>query len=75
MAVGKRPQSSVSPIRHLATLDSYEGQWVAVKEDQVVLRAATSSELARELRSHKELRGAVMQFVQPEAHAFIVGVG
>jgi Family of unknown function (DUF5678) len=75
MSVGRRPQREVRPLVHLTELDRYEGRWVAVREGHVVADADSSASLARALREAGELRGTVMQFVQPEAQAFIVGVG
>jgi len=72
MGVGRRPQREVRPLVHLDELEAFEGRWVAVKDGHVVADAASSESLARTLREKGELRGAVMQFVQPQAQAFIV---
>jgi hypothetical protein len=74
MGVGHRPDREVRAVPHLDALDDYVGEWVAVKEGRVVAHADSSVALARIIRS-SEIHGAVMQYVQPEAHAFIVGVG
>jgi hypothetical protein len=75
ISVGRNPKREVPPIAHLTELDDYTGKWVAVRDGHVITSADSSVDLAKKLRSSGELRGAVMQFVQPEAHAFIVGVG
>jgi hypothetical protein len=66
----------MQPTPYLRELDQYVGKWVAVKSQRVVAWADTSAELAYKVRDlGTEGRGAVMQFVQPEADAYIVGVG
>jgi hypothetical protein len=64
------------PLPYLRELDRYVSQWVAVKDGHVVAFADDSTALALRLRElGANGRGAVMQFVQPEADAYIVGVG
>ena len=64
------------PLPYLKELDRYVGMWVAVKGGQVVTFADTSTKLALRLRElGPDGRGAVMQFVKPEADSFVVGVG
>lgn len=68
--------STLKAIPRLPELDSYVGKWVAVKAGKVVAVAGSSKELAREIVAlGADGKGAVMQFVRPEAETFIVGVG
>lgn len=76
MPIGPRSEGMVRATRHLSELDRYIGKWVAVKEHHVIAFGDTSSDLALKVRDLGDKgRGAVMQFVQPTADAFIVGVG
>ncbi len=76
MPIGRQPEGTVHAIRHLSELDRYVGKWVAVKDEHVVAFGEDSSDLALKVRAlGGEGHGAVMQFVQPTADAFIVGVG
>lgn len=76
MAIHRRPSEPMRPLPYLRELDRYVGKWVAVKDGHVVTFADTSTELALRLRElGADGRGAVMQFVRPEADSYIVGVG
>jgi hypothetical protein len=64
------------PLPYLRELDRFVGKWVAVKDGHVVAFALSSTQLALRLRElGPDGRGAVMQFVKPEADSFVVGVG
>jgi hypothetical protein len=66
----------MQPIPYLNELTRYVGKWVAVKDGHVIAFADTSTEVARRLRELGEAsRGAVLQYVQPEVNAYVVGVG
>lgn len=75
MPVGRSPSAPIQPVRHLPELDRYIGKWVAVKDGHVLTYADSSTELAVRLRQRGDSRGAVVQFVQPEVDAYVVGVG
>lgn len=76
MPIARRPSKEIHPVPHLPELDRFVGRWVAVKDRRVIASAGSSSELAGTLlKLGGDGRGAVMQFVRPEADAFIVGVG
>jgi hypothetical protein len=76
MPIARHPETPIHPVPHLRELDRYVGRWVAVKDRRVVAWGGTSTDLALAVRAlGAEGKGAVMQFVQPEADAYIVGVG
>lgn len=71
-----RSGGRVEPERRLSDLDEFEGQWVAVKDGQVVAVAATSRALVYEVHKLGESgKGAVAQYVAPPTAAFMIGVG
>jgi hypothetical protein len=66
----------MEPERRLPALDQWEGLWVAVKGDKVILAAETSNELVRRLvEMGPKGRGAVAQFVPHPSDTIVVGVG
>lgn len=76
MGIARRPSEQIKPLPRLPELDEWKSQWVAVKNDRVIAAATTSSELAsRLLEMGDDGRGAVVQFVHPDAEAYIVGAG
>ena len=76
MPIGRPSEVAIQTVKHAAELDPFEGKWVAVKGRRVIEHADTSSQLALKVRQLGDAgRGAVMQFVQPEAETFVVGVG
>jgi len=64
----------LQPVRHLPELDAYIGLWVAVKDDKVVAKGRTSTELAEEL-FRKNIQGAAMRFVPKPSDREKVGLG
>ncbi len=76
MRIHHQPSTPMRPLPHLRELDKYEGRWVALRHGHVLVDASTSTELALKLRTLPDKgHGAVMQYVQPEADSYIVGVG
>jgi len=73
--IGRRPTQKVWVVRHQPELDRYVGKWVAIRDGHVVTFADSSAELADRLRKIRDGGSAVMRYVAPEAHAYIVGVG
>lgn len=69
-----RHHDPIEPLRRPAMLDEYSGKWVAVLDGDVVASAATTSQLAIQLRRLR-VRGARTQFVPPPSKATRVGVG
>lgn len=70
MATRQRPEP------RLAELDSYVGNWVAVKDGQVVACAHNARELVPALHALGEQgQGAVAQYVPFPTQAIMIGVG
>lgn len=74
MARGDR----VRPVPRSPGLAGYEGRWVALKDDVVVVSASSSVELARLVAAlpRSATAGAVMQYVSPPVEgypAWVVG--
>jgi hypothetical protein len=66
----------MKPLPYLRELDRYIGKWVAVKDGHVVAFADSSTEVAHRLRELGDAAsGAILQYVQPEVNAYVVGVG
>jgi len=65
-----------APIRRPQDLDQFVGEWVAIKDGQVIARAASSRQLVYEVRRlGNRGRGAVAQYVAPPGDSHMVGVG
>jgi len=69
-----RTSPPLEPVRHLKSLDQFEGKWVAVRGAEVVAVGETSQDVVRQLRNRGMTR-AVVQFVPPPASTVRVGLG
>jgi hypothetical protein len=60
-----------------ATLETYQGLWVGVIDEEVVAAESTSHALALTLHrmDYRRRRRVVVEFVRPQTDSYIVGVG
>ena len=73
---GPGPGERIAPVHRPEAIRQFENQWVGIREGQVIAHAATSRELATELKKlGSEGEDAVMQFVRPPVAGYVIGVG
>lgn len=66
----------VRPIKHDPALDEYAGEWVAVKDGEVIAHSADSRGVVRQLRTRPDGgQGAVVHRVATSAEPLAVGLG
>jgi len=71
-----RSGGPIEPLSRPAGIDSYEGQWVAVKDGRVVAAAPHARDLVILVRDMgEEGSDATVEFVAPPSDSFMVGVG
>jgi hypothetical protein len=76
MGLARQPELRVHAEMRPPDLDRFEGCWVAVKDGKVLAAADTSRALAYEVRKLADRgRGAIAQYVPPEATSLTVGAG
>lgn len=73
----ERRAHRVTPVPRPASLDRYEGLWVALVDGDVAVAEPTSHRLALKLHDmdHRKRRRAVIEYVRPTSASFIVGAG
>lgn len=71
-----RKGTRMLPVRRSAVLETFEGQWVAVKGDRVLVHGPSAVDVVLKLRElGDEGSGAVLQRVATPQEALAVGLG
>jgi hypothetical protein len=75
MTIARRGQR-MEPERRPALMDDYAGQWVAIRDGQVIAHSVSSRDVVRQLRAMgPAAKGAVLQRAATESEALSVGLG
>jgi Family of unknown function (DUF5678) len=71
-----RKSPRIQPVRRSSVLDEYAGQWVAVKDGQVIAHGRNSRDVVRQMRQMgPAAEGAVLQRAPEPTEALAVGLG
>jgi hypothetical protein len=71
-----RSSRHIDPVRRLAVLDEYAGEWVAIKDDNVIAHSSDPREVVRQMRRlGAAAQGAVLQRASVATEALAVGMG
>jgi len=75
MGVARRGQR-VDPIPRAQALDKHAGEWVAIKDGQVIAHSPSSREVVRQMRGlGTAAEGAILQRAATPTEALAVGLG
>jgi hypothetical protein len=75
MAVGRK-SPRIEPVRRSAALDTFAGQWVAVKDGRVIVHGFNSRDVVAQMRQMgPAAHGAVLQRAPKPTEALAVGLG
>jgi hypothetical protein len=75
MSVARRGPR-IEPVKRPANLDKFAGQWVAVKDGQVIAHSPDPRSVVREMRGMGQLaEGAALQRAPRPSEALAVGLG
>ena len=71
-----RSSRHIDPIRREPVLDRYAGEWVALKDNEVIAHARDAREVVRQMRALGDAaHGAVLQRASVASEALAVGMG